>query len=72
VIWASRRAWVDRPVSERQQEDEMLMEQIHILHQSSRRTYGSPRIHADLQDMGFKVSRKRVARLMRLNGIRAR
>ena len=64
--------WVDRPVSERQQEDEMLTEQIRILHQSSRRTYGSPRIHADLQDMGFKVGRKRVARLMRRNGIRAR
>lgn len=64
--------WVDRPVSERQQEDEMLTEQIRILHQCSRRTYGSPHIHADLQDTGFKVGRKRVARLMRLNGIRTR
>jgi transposase InsO family protein len=64
--------WVDRPVSERQQEDEKLTEQIRAFHQRSRQTYGSPRIHADLRDMGFKVSRKRVARLMRLNGIRAR
>lgn len=64
--------WVDRPLSERQQEDEMLTEQIRNLHQRSRQTYGSPRIHADLQDMGFKVGRKRVARLMRLHGIQAR
>lgn len=64
--------WVDRPPSERQQEDKVLTEHIRDVHQSSRQTYGSPRIHADLQDMGFKVGRKRVARLMRLNGIRAR
>lgn len=65
-------AWVDRPASRRQQEDEMLIEHIQHLHQRSRQTYGSPRIHADLQAMGFKVGRKRVARLMRRNGIRAR
>ena len=65
-------AWVDRPVSQRQQEDEKLTEHIQELHKHSRQTYGSPRIHADLQDMGIKVGRKRVARLMRQNGIRAR
>lgn len=65
-------AWVDRPVSERQQEDDVLTEHIRDSHQRSRNTYGSPRIHADLQAMGFKVGRKRVARLMRMRGIRAR
>ncbi len=64
--------WVERPISHRQQEDEKLTGHIQILHQGSRRTYGSPRIHADLQDMGIRVGRKRVARLMRQNGIRAR
>lgn len=65
-------AWVERPPSRRQQENTMLTEQIRALYEHSRQTYGSPRIHADLQDLGFQISRKRVARLMRINGIRAR
>lgn len=36
-----------------------------MIHEQSRRTYGSPRIHAELKDEGTRVSRKRVARLMR-------
>ena len=35
-------AWVDRPVSQRQQEDEKLTEHIQELHKHSRQTYGSP------------------------------
>lgn len=65
-------AWGERPPSRRQQENERLTDQIRELHAHSRETYGSPRIHADLQDMGIEISRKRVARLMRVNGIRAR
>ena len=42
---------------------------IRAIHRRSRETYGSPRIHAELQDEGFRVSRKRVARLMREEGI---
>lgn len=64
-------AWVDRSPSRRQQDDDRLVEHIQTCHERSRKTYGSPRIHADLQAMGIRVGRKRVARLMRLNGIRA-
>lgn len=32
-------------------------------------TYGSPRIHSELKDAGEKVSRKRIARLMRETGV---
>tara|TARA_B100001123_G_C14829409_1_gene835541 strand:- start:409 stop:645 length:237 start_codon:yes stop_codon:yes gene_type:complete len=39
------------------------------VHQSSRGTYGAPRIHAELHERGVVVSRKRVARLMRAAGI---
>ena len=65
-------AWLEREPSPREQENHGLVEQIRVLHQRSRQTYGSPRIHADLQEMGQMVSRKRVARLMRAAGIQAR
>ena len=42
---------------------------IRAIHRRSRETYGSPRIHAELQDEGFRVSRNRVVRLMQEEGI---
>lgn len=42
------------------------------IHTRSRGTYGSPRIHRCLQHQGLCVSAKRVARLMRENGIKGR
>jgi putative transposase len=42
-----------------------LAHEIVRIHESSRRTYGAPRIHAELRYQGRHVSRKRVARLMR-------
>jgi putative transposase len=41
-------------------------------HERSRKTYGSPRVHADLGAQGERVSRKRVIRLMQQQGIMAR
>ena len=38
----------------------------------SRRRYGSPRVHRDLIEQEVRVSPKRVARLMRENGLKAR
>ncbi len=65
-------AWEKRPVSQRQQDDELLLEKIKASHRSSRGTYGSPRIHDDLVENGASVGRHRVARLMRENTITAR
>ena len=48
----------------------MLTEKIKQVHAHSRGTYGSPRVHADLQDEGIRVGVNRVARLMREAGIR--
>lgn len=48
-----------------------LLDRIKEIHQLTDKTYGSPRITADLSDEGFKVSRPRVARLMKKHGIRA-
>jgi len=39
---------------------------------ASPETYGSPRVHAELQPQGVAVSRKHVARLMRSEGLQAR
>ena len=62
----------EREPSPRQQANETLVIDIREIYKTSRQTYGSPRIHAELQAQGKRVSRKRVARLMRLNGIRAK
>jgi putative transposase len=62
-------AWRQRPPSKRARADAALSERIAEIHMNSRWTYGSPRIHAELQEEGVRCSRKRVARLMREAGI---
>jgi putative transposase len=64
-------AWRKRPMSQHQQEDNQLAEHIQAVYQACRQVYGSPRIHAELRDQGITVSRKRVARLMREQGLSA-
>jgi putative transposase len=39
------------------------------VHARSRRTYGAPRVHAELRRLDQRCSRKRVARLMRTSGL---
>lgn len=62
--------WRSRPPSKRSQQNAALTEKIQEIHQRSRKTYGSPRIHAELKAMGIRCSRKRVARLMRKAGLK--
>jgi putative transposase len=52
--------------------DHQLRALVRASHEASRRTYGSPRVLADLQAQGVRVSRKRVVRLMQTEGLRAR
>jgi putative transposase len=61
--------WKNREPSKRSQQDAALTQRIREIHQQSRKTYGSPRIHAELQAMGIRCGRKRVARLMRKAGL---
>lgn len=49
--------------------DERLMLNIRVAYDRSDRTYGAPRIQRDLRDDGLAVSTKRVARLMRRDGL---
>ncbi len=62
-------AWSRRGRSRRAQTDETLLAQIRVIHQRSRGTYGAPRIHFELASQDIRVSRKRVARLMREAGL---
>jgi transposase InsO family protein len=58
--------WRERPPSVRAVADQALTVQIKEIHNSSRGTYGAPRIHAELRlGRGLRCGRKRVARLMR-------
>lgn len=52
--------------------DGALLQKIVTIHVETRGLYGSPRIHGELRNRGHAVSRKRVARIMRLSSIRAR
>ena len=62
--------WCSRPISAREQENELLLKHIKQIHAESRHTYGWPRVHAELTlGLGLPVNRKRVARLMRQAGI---
>ena len=63
-------AWCKRPPSARRQADVVLGDRIESIFRTSRRTYGRPRIHADLRDEGINVSGKRIARLMRERGVK--
>lgn len=62
-------AWLNRPESPRRQEDRRLLMEIKVIHEQSRKTYGSPRIHAELKASGRACGKHRVARLMRQHGI---
>ena len=75
ILDVSRSGYYDyliRGKSARSAKNEKLKEKIKILHDKSRKVYGSPRIHAELKKEGEKVSRKRIARLMQEEGIQAK
>jgi putative transposase len=64
-------AWRDRPTSQRALQDVWLTAKIHAIHRLSQESYGAPRIHAELAlEHRIHIGRKRVARLMRLAGLR--
>ncbi len=63
--------WRKRGICSRKQEDERLIEHIEDAYEQGRQKYGSPRIHAELKAKGIFCARKRVARLMREQQIRA-
>ena len=65
-------AWRQRPESAQAQRRDQLLEQIETAHAESRQTYGSPRVHAELQAQGVACSENTVAKLMHENKIRSK
>jgi transposase InsO family protein len=65
-------AWVDRPAPPKSTADARLVVEIRAALVRGRGAYGSPRVHRELRAHGIRVSRKRIERLMRENGIVAR
>jgi len=64
--------WRKNKMSFHDLEDERLLKSIREIHAENRECYGSPRIHAELRERGENCSRKRVARLMKENGLQAK
>ena len=62
-------AWRNREPSAWSQRDAELLAKIRTFYQASGKCYGSPRIYDDLREDREQVGEKRVARLMRENGI---
>ena len=65
-------AWKDRPESRRARHNRILLSEIRVIHRESRETYGSPSIWDALMKRGHGVGEHRIARLMRVEGIRAK
>lgn len=61
--------WLNRPVSERESENIVLLSRIREIHDHSKETYGAPRITAALQSEGLECSKNRIARIMKENNI---
>jgi len=65
-------AWKSRKPSQRSQTDSTLVQRIKIIQKRHKGRYGSPRMWDELREEKVKTSRKRVARLMRQNGLSAK
>lgn len=64
-------AWLNRPPSQRAVTNQNLLGHIRRIHWDSHKRYGSPRVCATLRAEGQRVSRRRVANLMRINNLQA-
>ena len=62
-------AWCTREPSVRALADDVLLAHVRVSFLESDRTYGAPRVLEDLRDQGHHVGKKRVARLMRTEGL---
>jgi transposase InsO family protein len=64
--------YLRRKLSSRKKQNEELLEKIKAVHTKSKKLYGSPRIHSALKKEGLNFSRKRIAKIMKKNGIQSK
>ncbi|HWQ37064.1 MAG TPA: IS3 family transposase [Burkholderiales bacterium] len=62
-------AWNAREPSARAIEDARLTDRVRFFHARSKGAYGAPNILEDLREEGIRVGKKRVARLMKADGL---
>lgn len=65
-------AWRRRPVAVRTRQDQVLAVAVATIYAEHHGRYGSPRVQMELRDRGQRSGRKRIARLMRVQDLRAR
>jgi transposase InsO family protein len=65
-------AWRQRPAAARTRADKVLAVAVAAIYAEHHGRYGSPRVRMELRGRGQRSGRKRIARLMRLQGLRAR
>ena len=65
-------AWKKRKPSQREQANQAILDHIRRIHKRSRQAYGSPRVWVELNKQGYRCNQKRVARLMRQDGLQGR
>jgi putative transposase len=65
-------AWRRRPMAARTREDQVLAVAVAAIYAEHHGRYGSPRVQMELRERGQRSGRKRIARLMRVQGLRAR
>ena len=65
-------AWRGRRPRARAKANDRLLEKIRTVHKASRGTYGSPRVFQELRTPEYPVSENRIARVMRVSGIRSK
>jgi putative transposase len=65
-------AWRRRPAARRTRQDGTLAVAVAAIYAENHGRYGSPRVQMELRERGQRSGRKRIARLMRAQGLRAR
>ena len=65
-------AWRVRPLADRVKEDQRLSARIRVIYEEAKGRYGSPRVYQELRALGLPCGKHRTARLMRVEGLRAK
>jgi transposase InsO family protein len=65
-------AWRRRERSERSKQDEVLLAEIRRVYLENHQRYGSTRVFKEMRDGGFRISEKRIARLMRIHELKGK